>query len=168
VEREEILQKLRERILSFAASRLREDVAEDLVQDTLILLHEKYAQVTELEELLPLSFQIVRFKMAALNRKSQRHGERSSVSVDEIPIPDLSLNPAQLAERREMLDHLKKAMQSMGERCRELFRLKLQGRTFAEIQKEMKASSLNTVYTWDHRCRQHLLELMGGSWEKRS
>jgi RNA polymerase sigma-70 factor (ECF subfamily) len=29
----------------------------------------------------------------------------------------------------------------------------------------MGAGSINTVYTWDFRCRQHLLELMGGSWE---
>jgi len=53
----------------------------------------------------------------------------------------------------------------MGERCRELFRLKLQGRTFAEIQQLLGAASLNTVYTWDHRCRKQLLEALGGSWD---
>jgi RNA polymerase sigma-70 factor (ECF subfamily) len=25
--------------------------------------------------------------------------------------------------------------------------------------------SINTVYTWDFRCRKNLLELMGGNWE---
>ena len=30
------------------------------------------------------------------------------------------------------------------------------------------ARSINTIYTWDARCRKELLELMGGSWEKRS
>ena len=49
--------------------------------------------------------------------------------------------------------------------CRDLMRLKLQGRSFPEIQKIMGASAINTVYTWDHRCRKHLLELMGGDWE---
>jgi RNA polymerase sigma-70 factor (ECF subfamily) len=29
----------------------------------------------------------------------------------------------------------------------------------------MGAQSINTVYTWDHRCRQQLLDLMGGGWE---
>ena len=29
----------------------------------------------------------------------------------------------------------------------------------------MGAQSINTVYTWDFRCRKHLLELMGGDWE---
>jgi len=46
-------------------------------------------------------------------------------------------------------------------------RLKLQGRTFPEIQKIMGVKSVNTVYTWDSRCRKHLLELMGGDWEPR-
>jgi RNA polymerase sigma-70 factor (ECF subfamily) len=48
-----------------------------------------------------------------------------------------------------------------------LFRLKLQGKTFAEIQAAMSVKSLNTIYTWDHRCRKHMLELLGGTWEAR-
>ena len=64
-----------------------------------------------------------------------------------------------------MLEHLYKAMGQLGERCRDLIRLKLQGKTFPEIQKIMGATAINTVYTWDHRCRKHLLELMGGDWE---
>jgi RNA polymerase sigma-70 factor (ECF subfamily) len=167
VQREDILAKLRERIVLFAASRLSRDIAEDLAQETLVLLYEKYAHVTELEDLLPLSIQIVRYKMAALHRKAERRAERSGVSVDEMPLPDFSSNPADLAERRELLDRLREAIPRMGERCRELFRLKLQGKAFPEIQKEMGASSLNTVYTWDFRCRQNLLELMGGTWEKK-
>ena len=27
------------------------------------------------------------------------------------------------------------------------------------------AGSINTIYTWDARCRKRLLDLMGGSWE---
>ena len=46
-----------------------------------------------------------------------------------------------------------------------MLRLKLQGKSFPEIQKIMGAGALNTVYTWDHRCRRHLLELMGDDWE---
>jgi RNA polymerase sigma-70 factor (ECF subfamily) len=59
------------------------------------------------------------------------------------------------------------AVGRLGERCRELIRLKLQGKSFPEIQKILGVGSINTVYTWDHRCRKHLLELMGGDWEPR-
>jgi RNA polymerase sigma-70 factor (ECF subfamily) len=165
VAREEILARLRERIVAFAASHLQRDAAEDLAQEVLMLLHEKYAHLERPEDLLPLSLQIVRFKIMSLRRKAVRRGEYTQVSITDIPLPDLEANPADALERRETLDRLKRAIGQLGERCRELMRLKLQGRTFPEIQKIMGAGALNTVYTWDHRCRKHLLELMGGKWE---
>ena len=163
--RDEILARLRERIVLFAASHLSRDVAEDLAQEVLMLLHEKYAHLERPEDLLPLSLQIVRFKIMALRRKSVRRGEYTQVSITDIPLPDLDNNPADVVERKEMLERLTKAMSHLGERCRELMKLKLEGRTFPEIQKALGAGSLNTVYTWDHRCRKHLMELMGGNWE---
>lgn len=164
--REEILGKLRERIVAFAASRLQREAAEDLAQEVLMLLHEKYAHLERLEDLLPLSLRIVRFKMLSLRRKAARRGEYSQVSIEDIPLPDLDSSPADLLERREMLDRLDRALGQLGERCRELIRLKLQGKTFPEIQKIMGVGAINTIYTWDHRCRKHLLELMGGEWER--
>jgi RNA polymerase sigma-70 factor (ECF subfamily) len=167
VERDEVLSRLRERIVAFAASHLSRDAAEDVAQETLMLLEEKYAHLERPEELLPLSLQIVRFKIMSLRRKAARRGEYNQVSVTDIPLPDLDSNPAAYLERKEMLERLSRALGQVGERCREMIRLKLQGKTFPEIQKIMHASSLNTVYTWDHRCRKHLLELMGGDWEAR-
>ena len=165
MEREEVLAQLRERIVRFAASHFAGDAAEDVAQEVLLLLHEKYAHLESPEELLPLSFKIVRYKIMSLRRQAVRHGEYTQVSVTDIPLPDLEANPADRLERKELLKRLADAMGQSGERCRELMRLKLQGRNFAEIQKAMGARSINTVYTWDFRCRKHLLELMGGDWE---
>ena len=166
MERDEILARLRERIVAFAASRIAGDAAEDLAQETLMLLHDKYAHVTRLEELFPLSMQIMRFKLVALRRKTFRRGEAGYVSLDDIQVPDLGPDPATFAERKEMMERMRSAMQRLGTRCREILRLKLLGRNFAEIQKEMGAASINTVYTWDARCRKQLLDEMGGHWEK--
>lgn len=165
MDRELILTRLRERIVAFAASHLSRDLAEDLTQETLLLLHEKYAHVERLEELLPLSLQIVRYKIVSTRRKASRRGEYTQVSVTDIPLPDLASNPATLAERRELLQRLQRAIGSLGERCRQLMHLKLQGKTFPEIREIMGASAINTVYTWDHRCRKNLLDAMGGGWE---
>jgi hypothetical protein len=44
-------------------------------------------------------------------------------------------------------------------------RLKIAGRSFPEIQKLMGAGTLNTHYTWDHRGRKKLMQLMAGAWE---
>ena len=166
VQREEILSKLRERIVTFAASCISRDVAEDLAQEVLMLLHEKYAHLAKPEDLLPLSLQIVRFKIMSLRRKAVRRGEYTQVSITDLPLPDLDANPADFVERKEMLEHLERALGQLRPRCRELMRLKLQGKSFPAIQKIMGVRAINTVYTWDHRCRKHLLELMGGDWER--
>ena len=165
MEREQILLKLRERIVAFAASHWQGDTAEDVAQEVLILLHEKYHHVDRLEELVPLALQVARFKIMSLRRKAIRHGEYTQVSVTDIQLPDLQADPAVLAERKLMLERLTQAVAQLGGRCRELLRLKLEGKNFGEIQKRMGAQSINTVYTWDYRCRRQLLDLMGGDWE---
>jgi len=165
VTRQEALLKLRERIVGYAASRLQRDAAEDLAQEALILLHEKYPHVTRLEDLVPLALQIVRFKMMAARRKAVRRGEYNLVSVDELQIADGAADPLRSAEQRELRDRLIAAASQLGERCRRMFALKLEGKSFAEIQNILGANSINTVYTWDLRCRKQLLERRGGSWE---
>ena len=164
--REEILGRLRERIVGFAASRIQRDAAEDLAQEVLILLHEKYGHLETLEDLLPLSLQIVRFKMMAHRRKAQRRGEYTQVPVDGIQAPDGRPDPLMAVVQAEMRERLIAAISKTGERCRKLLALKLEGKGYAEIQTILGVGSINTVYTWDFRCRKHLLELMGGSWEE--
>ncbi len=164
--REEILARLRERIVGFAASRYTREGAEDLAQEVLVVLHERYGQLERMEDLLPLAFQILRFKAFALRRKSVRHGEHTQVSVDEFPLAGDAPDAEALLARKELLARLSGGIAQMGERCRELFRLKLQGRSFPEIREVMGAAVLNTVYTWDHRCRKQLLVHMGGRWEQ--
>ncbi|WP_257310257.1 RNA polymerase sigma factor [Geothrix fuzhouensis] len=161
----EVLARLRERIVAFAASRGAGAHAEDLAQEVLVLLHTKYGHLERAEDLVPLAFQILRFKLAAQRRKAARRGEYDAVDVDTFPPPSDAPDPAMVLERKELLARLMGGIAQMGERCRELFRLKLQGRTFAEIQGLMGAASLNTVYTWDHRCRKQLLESLGGRWD---
>ncbi|GLH65958.1 RNA polymerase sigma factor [Geothrix edaphica] len=161
----EVLARLRERIVAFAASRGAGAHAEDLAQEVLVLLHTKYGHLERAEDLVPLAFQILRFKLAAHRRRAARRGEYDAVDLDAFPPPSDAPDPAMVLERKELLARLMGGIAQMGERCRELFRLKLQGRTFAEIQGLLGAASLNTVYTWDHRCRKQLLDTLGGRWE---
>jgi len=164
-ERDAVLASLRERIVAYAASRISRDIAEDLAQEVLLVIHKKYRKVREMEDLVPLCMQILRYKMMAHYRKSERHGEQ--VPVDEYPLADDGESPEIAAGRKELSQRLAAAVKRLGVECRELMRLKLEGRTFPEIQTLLGARSINTIYTWDHRCRKHLLELMGGSWEER-
>jgi RNA polymerase sigma-70 factor (ECF subfamily) len=156
--REEILRKLRERIVGFAASRMQRDAAEDLAQEVLILLQEKYGNLERLEDLLPLSLQILRFKMLAYRRKARRHGEFTQVPAEEMQMPDGRADALTALEQREARERLMAAIGTMGERCRKLLALKLEGKSFAEIQAALGAASINTIYTWDFRCRQQLID----------
>lgn len=143
------------------------EAAEDVTQETLLLLHEKYPHVVDPAELLPLAFQVVRFKMAGAARKIARRGEARTVPVEDLPLASAADDPERAAQRAEMRARLLAAVAGLGERCREIFRLKLSGCGFEEIRQRMGAASINTVYTWDSRCRKELLERMGGQWEAR-
>ncbi len=163
--RDHLLAQLRERIVAFAASRYEREHAEDLAQEVLVVIHEKYSHVSGMEELVPLALQILRFKLAAHWRKQSRRGERTQVPVDHCPIAGDAPDPEATLARKEMLARLSAGIARMGDRCKELFRLKLQGLSFPEIRTRMGAEALNTVYTWDHRCRKQLLDSLGGRWE---
>lgn len=160
VESNSILERLRERILRFAASRVSKEAAEDIAQEVLLVLHEKYRQVERAEELVPLSIEIARFKILGARRKSARRGEYAQLSVEDLPLASRDADPFQQAAKREQLEHLEAAMRGLGDRCKDLFRLKLEGLSFPEIQKQLKVDSLNTLYTWDFRCRKQVQDFM--------
>jgi len=123
-----------------------------------MVLHEKYPAVDRPEDLLPLSLEIARLKIWGSRRKTVRRGENTQVSVDDLPLAGSGPDPLEQTERRRRLDDLEAALKQLGDRCRQLFRLKLEGHSFPEIQKRLKVASLNTLYTWDFRCRKQLAE----------
>src|SRR5579862_2502332 len=86
MDRTEILARLRERIVRFAASRIQRDSAEDLAQEVLLVLHEKYSTLDRAEDLVPVSLEIARLKIWAARRKSVRRGENTQVPVEEVPL----------------------------------------------------------------------------------
>ena len=85
--------------------------------------------------------------------------------MDDHPLVDPEDDPSVQAEQKERVTQLIAALQQLGERCQKLFRLKLEGHTFPEIMNILGERSINTIYTWDSRCRKQLLTLMGGQWE---
>jgi len=166
--KDEILSKLRERIVAYAASHLSRDLAEDIAQEVMLLLHTKYARVTALEELVPLAVKIARFKIAGHFRRAHRRGEDRQAAIEDLALADPGISPSEYVQRKETVERLAAALAKLEGRCRELFRLKLQGKSFAEMREILGAGSINTVYTWDFRCRKQLLEKLGGSWEAES
>lgn len=136
-----------------------------MTQEVLSLLHEKYAHVTDLTELVPLAFQVLRYKMLDAHRKALRRGEYNQESVDDLSLAANDASPEAQLDQKQRVERLMAALAQLGERCRKLFRWKLEGKSFPEIQTLMGQTSINTIYTWDLRCRKQLMALMGSSWE---
>ena len=130
-----------------------------------MVIHKKYAHLNALEDLLPVALQTTRFKMMAVRRKMVRHGEHTAVPADEIPLSDGRPSQAEEFDLKQRRERLARAIEGLGERCRQMLKWKLAGKGFAEIQELLGVGSINTIYTWDHRCRKQLLEAMGGSWD---
>src|ERR1017187_3795216 len=66
--RGEILLRVRERILHYGTSKVGRDAAEDLAQETLMLLDQKYGHLESPEDLVPLAIRIMQLKLRALAR----------------------------------------------------------------------------------------------------
>src|SRR3954471_19040892 len=119
VERNQVLAALRERIVRFAASRLSggvaDGVADDIAQEVLLVLHEKYPSLDRVEDLLPLSIEIARFKILAARRKIARRGENTQVSVDDLALAGSGPDPLEQAVRRERLELLEAALKDLGD-----------------------------------------------------
>jgi RNA polymerase sigma factor (sigma-70 family) len=147
-------------LFAYARRRVESDlVAEDLVQETFVVLTTKYAHVRALEECVPLGITILKMKMAAHLRKVRRRGEDTAVDPGEVGVPDGEANPEEAALRRQLVERLRAALPRLTGRCRDLARLKLEDRTFPEIA-EILSAKLNTVYSWDHRCMERLRAIL--------
>jgi RNA polymerase sigma-70 factor (ECF subfamily) len=154
------LAEVRERIVSYATSRgcARQD-SEDLAQETLMILVDKYADRPK-PELMALAFPICVNLFRNLIRR--RYVRAPHLSVDDMPLAHPGENPETAAIRGEQLEALGRALGKLGEPCRTFVRLRLQGLTLEEIKDAAKAESMNTVYTWNARCPKRVIQLLAG------
>jgi len=170
--RDEVLALVRARVLAAARAWLSPADAEDVAQETLLLLSTKYGHVAAAEELLPLAARIVRFKRLAHWRKAARRrelGETAPPAGEDRDADGFAESesgapgPEATARARQRLALLLAAAARLDGRCREILRRKLQGASFVEIAAEL-GRPVNTVYSWDYRCHQRLRTLLGERW----
>ena len=156
-----VLAQVRARVFGFAASRVSRDMAEDIAQDTLLLLSTKYAHLSGVADLVPLSMRIARLKLMNHWRKARRAPVLSVDGPNPPPEPSAEEDVEDGVHRQMMLQGLLRGIDTLSERCRRLMALRLEGRDFEEIRQVMSVDSINTVYTWDNRCRKSLRETLG-------
>lgn len=160
-ERDRILAGLRERIRGYATYKVGWDRSEDIAQETMVVLIEKYDKVENLTDLLRLAFTIARYKIFNMIRDNNK---RKGVSINGENSIEPSDSPTESPEmttvERQQRTHLMSALSELAPKCREIMKMKLLGFSFPKIAEAMKIRSINTLYVWDYRCRQKLRELL--------
>jgi RNA polymerase sigma-70 factor (ECF subfamily) len=151
-----IFRLVRERIFRYAASRIGREDAEDLAQAAMMVLNRKYSDKDSVDEILKIAIGIMKRLLLAYYGS----GKIETVPAESITARDDAPDPEQQARFRQLQANIMQAIEKLGGRCRQLFLLKLDGYTFQEIGKKLGANTIDTVYTWDFRCKRDLARLL--------
>lgn len=145
-------QRLIERLTGFAVSRgLARQDAEDCAQEAVLVLADKYPD-KDAAEAIPLAFGILRRKISEHRRRTpQAHGVVTT-PVDAVQIDDPRVGPEALA-RREIQEAFYAALDKLGQQCRQLLLLQLEGHSGDEIARRVGFKTRNAAYIAMTRCR---------------
>jgi RNA polymerase sigma factor (sigma-70 family) len=158
-EHEALLARVRVRIVGFATYLGCGNDAEDLAQETMVVLFNKYAEVADAEEMSKLAPKIC--ANLALNWRRNKSNPAKAVELP-VGLADASgQDPESAATEKELKGLLLKAIQGSDARCKELLRLRLAGANTKEIAADMgmTAGAVDTAY---FRCLQRLRGALGG------
>jgi RNA polymerase sigma-70 factor, ECF subfamily len=164
------LELIRKRIREFATAKTKigKDRAEDVAQGCIVVLMEKYPHIRDLTTMMKIAIVVARNKMFEQFRQDKREmqfpddrGDHANKFEEAVPDPADFLREM---ERRQVVDRILGAMVRLGERCRDVLRLKLiESKGSASIKEILGVNSINTVYTWERRCLQQLIDIAGGT-----
>ncbi len=158
--REEILEKLRERIAAYWTSIDGRDRAEDIAQQTIMLLISKYPHLHSEEDLVPLGIASSRRVRWSLIRKEKLDKVTPLSSTLDPQSPDE--DPEGLAVRAQRQAQIEEHILTLGDRCRDIFQYLVEGFSYEETAQRMGAN-LDTLYVWVHRCKKKLKDCIGGA-----
>jgi DNA-directed RNA polymerase specialized sigma24 family protein len=171
----DLFQQLNVRFLSIAKRRIQKDHAEDVVQDTLKIVFDKYRQKQPEAGILVWSLTVLRNVIGNFYQAKEREGNRLDF-VEELPADAACHeNPLAEAELAQLRDNLLAAVGELAQRfprCGVLFHGLLQScdeggspnqvstRALEIIQKEQPQLTRGSFYTALHRCRGYLKEFL--------
>jgi len=157
--RERIFFLLHTRFLALAKLRVRGQDAEDIVQETLMVVERHLSEIGTVEALLAFTNQVMRNKIGNFYRREERrksyHVTREG-AVNPVYRMDEELNAADL-ERI-----LRKAIDQVGERsprCRAILLGLLEGLSVDEVCQQVGIKRTR-IDDWIHRCRKELRRIL--------
>ncbi len=152
-----LFQYLRDRVLALARKRMWDPaLAEDLTQDTMRTVIEKYREADLSHGLLPWVFTVLHHKIGNhLKRRRTELEARDTLAVQAWDV--VGLASAGETERFDLADAIAKALRMTSQECRKVFALLLRERDAQEIRREFGDEPIGTTYSRISRCREKLL-----------
>ena len=171
------LSDLRERFLVLAKRRVREDAVEDVVQEALRIVLERYRRRRTGVPVLVWSLAVLRNVIGNHYQGRQRERQRTREVEDwqRLPVPDAAPDPLEETAAAELWEALGRALDRLAatsRRCAELFRHLLASlreggsgqEVTARVLERMRRSeprlTRNAFYVALHRCRGRLRALL--------
>jgi RNA polymerase sigma-70 factor (ECF subfamily) len=153
-----LLEGVRVRIVGFATYLGCGSDSEDIAQETLLVLHNRYAAVNDRAEMLKLAVRIC--ANLAANWRRRKSNTARAREVPEAMADPIGRNPESALMEKQLQELLLKAIRESGERCKQLLRLRLGGAKTKDIATLMgtKAGAVDTAY---YRCLQRLRNAIG-------
>jgi len=161
---QEFLPPLRGRLLRLARRVLEEQLAEDVVQETLTTLWEKRDSVTNADHLLRFVFRTFRYKSLNAQYRARREPDRASdTELDRLASNPTTTHPGLVFQTQEFERIVEEAIQACAEENSvwgRVLQLLGEGHSRKEIQRLMGDIPAATVYTRIFRARQRLKEIL--------
>ncbi|SPE24751.1 hypothetical protein SBA3_110006 [Candidatus Sulfopaludibacter sp. SbA3] len=159
-----IIRKLHARIKGVLA-RNWHDEAEDKAQDAYVVWLEKFSEVQDEGNLVPLLHGIKRKILISAASRGRKPDQPPPVMGMDAFL-DNRANPEELAAKREKVQRLHAAIRQLGGRCLELLKLRLQEVETPEIVRLLGITA-NNVFVSEKRCHDRLREIMLASTSSR-
>jgi DNA-directed RNA polymerase specialized sigma24 family protein len=166
---------LRVRFLALAKRRVQEDHAEDVVQDALKIVHERYAAAGQERSILVWSLTVLRNVIGNHYQKRGREQERFSHVEDIQRLAETAAAPDAALTSSSLQRGLELAIAELGERyprCGTIFQAFLSSlerggspreistRALRIVQRAQPDLKRNAFYVALHRCRGYLRDLL--------
>ncbi len=150
-----VLQKIGVRIQKLATYLGCGAEADDIAQETLLLLHKRYRE--DKPELLVLRANRICVNLVRNNRRRRDHAAMTDLVAGSAQ--DAHLNPEELFRSSEMVQSLIEILAKSDPVCRKLLRYELEGVDIAEISAALGLRP-GAVYTAQHRCRKRMRQIL--------
>jgi RNA polymerase sigma factor (sigma-70 family) len=159
--RERIFSFLRIRYISIARYRLP-DFAEDIVQDTLVVVHERFSTIETLEQLIAFANQVLRNKIGNVYQSLRRKTNQ----IESQEVEEDRFDMAGEIEAGELESIIRNSIDRLGQRyshCQKILLSLYEGLSASEICEKMGITK-SQLKVRTFRCREALRSLLADNY----